>query len=123
MTDNIQSSTTPPISPRRTFVSPKSPKSPRSLHHTFPHVSSSAPGANNPRHQTRHVPAADEFPLPPATLDLEYAQGKRTTKKVLLEFADGSSFTGFSFGAVKSVSGELVFQTGNNYFKFDWNCY
>jgi carbamoyl-phosphate synthase/aspartate carbamoyltransferase len=31
---------------------------------------------------------------------------------VLLELADGSSFSGFSFGAVKSVSGELVFQTG-----------
>jgi len=62
------------------------------------------------------VTAANEFPLPPATLDLGYSQGKGKARKVLLELADGSSFTGFSFGAAKSVSGELVFQTGNNPF-------
>jgi hypothetical protein len=56
--------------------------------------------------------AASEFPLAPATLDLGHVLGRETGKRVLLELADGSSFTGFSFGAVKSVSGELVFQTG-----------
>ena len=122
MTDRIQSFTTPPISPRGGFVNPKSPNSPRSFH-TFPHVPSSGSGVTHPRHPTSHVPAPDEFPLPPATLDLEYAQGKGTTKKVLLDLADGSSFTGFSFGAVKSVGGELVFQTGNNHFKFHLTCY
>lgn len=30
-----------------------------------------------------------------------------------LELQDGSAYQGFSFGAEKSVSGELVFQTGN----------
>lgn len=29
-----------------------------------------------------------------------------------LELADGSAYEGYSFGAEKSVSGELVFQTG-----------
>ena len=110
MVDRMQSYTTPPTSPRRTFVTPKSPASPRSFH-PFPLVPP-APVATHPRHPTGHATAAPEFPLPPATLDLAYAQGKGTTKKVLLELADGSSFTGFSFGAVKSVSGELVFQTG-----------
>jgi carbamoyl-phosphate synthase / aspartate carbamoyltransferase len=113
MTDRTQSYTTPPTSPRGAFIIPKSPNSPRSFH-TFPLVPP-APVGTHPRHPVRHV-TATQFPLPPATLDLGYSQGKGTTKKVLLELADGSSFTGFSFGAVKSVSGELVFQTGNNPF-------
>ena len=33
-------------------------------------------------------------------------------KKVFLELRDGRVFEGLSFGADKSVSGELVFQTG-----------
>jgi hypothetical protein len=114
MTDRIQHYTTPPTSPAGPFVSPKSPNSPRSFH-TFPLVPP-APVGTHPRHPTRHVAAAAEFLLPPATLDLGYAQGKGTTRKVLLELADGSSFTGFSFGAAKSVNGELVFQTGDNPF-------
>jgi len=31
---------------------------------------------------------------------------------VTLELADGSAYQGYSFGAKKSVAGELVFQTG-----------
>jgi hypothetical protein len=31
-----------------------------------------------------------------------------------LEFADGSVYQGYSFGAQRSVSGEMVFQTGTN---------
>ena len=91
-------------------MSPRTPASPRGFN-TFPLVPP-ASVATHPRHATRHAAAAVEYPLPPATLDLEYAEGKGTAKKVLLELADGSSFTGFSFGATKSVSGELVFQTG-----------
>lgn len=33
-------------------------------------------------------------------------------KKVYVELQDGDVYEGFSFGAEKSVSGELVFQTG-----------
>jgi hypothetical protein len=103
---------TPPTSPRMGLATPMSPSasSPRSFA-TFPLVPPAAIGTH-PRHPTRHALAAIEYPLPPATLDLEYAQAKGHKKQALLEFADGSSFVGFSFGAVKSVSGELVFQTG-----------
>ena len=110
MADRIQSYTTPPTSPHGAFVSPKSPASPRSFH-AIPLVTSPPVGTRS-RHPTRLVIAPTEFPLPPATLELAYAEGKETSKKVLLELADGSSFIGFSFGAPKSVSGELVFQTG-----------
>ena len=110
MAERLQLYTTPPTSPPASFVSPRTPVSPRGFN-TFPLVPP-ASVATHPRHATRHAPAPVEYPLPPATLDLQYAEGKGTVKKVLLELADGSSFTGFSFGASKSVSGELVFQTG-----------
>jgi carbamoyl-phosphate synthase/aspartate carbamoyltransferase len=87
-----------------------SPTSPRSFT-SFPLGPTPTVGSR-PRQHTRQPPPPEEFPLPPATYDLGYAQGKGTSKQVLLELADGSSFSGFSFGAVKSVSGELVFQTG-----------
>jgi Carbamoyl-phosphate synthase small chain, CPSase domain len=98
------------------LLSPKSPSSPRAFH-TFPLLPPASVGTHS-RHPTRNATATIDSPLPPATLDLSYAQGKEETKKVLLELADGSSFTGFSFGAVKSVSGELVFQTGIVLFSF-----
>ena len=104
------SNTTPPTSRRASIVSLRSPSSPRSFH-AYPLVPP-APVGTHPRHPTRHAQVTVDYPLSPATLDLDYALGKGTTKKVLLELADGSSFTGFSFGAEKSVSGELVFQTG-----------
>jgi Carbamoyl-phosphate synthase small chain, CPSase domain len=110
MTERSQSFTTPPTSPRPSYSTPKSPSSPR-LYNTFPLVPP-ASTATHPRLATRHPHHVLEYPLPPATFDLDTAIGKGTTKKVLLELADGSSFTGFSFGAEKSVSGELVFQTG-----------
>jgi len=111
MTERLQIyTTTPPTSPRPNFISPKSPTSPRQFH-SFPLVPP-APVATHPRHPTRQAIISNEFPLPPATLDIEYARGKGGSNKVLLELADGSSFTGFSFGAQKSISGELVFQTG-----------
>lgn len=40
-------------------------------------------------------------------------------KKVILELDDGTLYQGYSFGAEKSVSGELVFQTG---IKININC-
>lgn len=116
MAERLQLYTTPPTSPPAAFVTPRTPVSPRGFT-TFPLVPP-AGVANHPRHATRHVPAPVEYPFPPATLDLDYAEGKATTKKVLLELADGSSFTGFSFGADKSVSGELVFQTGTSRIPF-----
>lgn len=106
-----KSFSTPPTSPRTGLASPLSPSSPRSLN-TFPLVPPAPIGTHPRQHPTRHAHGATEYPLPPATLDLAVALGKATSGKVLLEFADGSSFTGFSFGAKKSVSGELVFQTG-----------
>ena len=112
MADRLPPLTTPPTTPHTTFTIPLSPSSPR-LYNTFPLVPS-APVGTHPHYPTRHSHAVTEYPLPPATLDLNYAQGKEGPKKVLLELADGSSFTGFSFGAQKSVSGELVFQTGMN---------
>lgn len=37
---------------------------------------------------------------------------QQSERKVFLELQDGDVYEGFSFGAEKSVSGELVFQTG-----------
>jgi hypothetical protein len=107
MADQRPSLTTPPTSPRLTLLKPISPSSPR----PFPLVPPAQVGTH-PRHPTHKVNLPVEFPLSPATIDLAFAQGKTTSKQVLLELEDGSSFTGFSFGAAKSVSGELVFQTG-----------
>ncbi|KAL1864266.1 hypothetical protein VTK73DRAFT_6067 [Phialemonium thermophilum] len=47
---------------------------------------------------------ADSFP--PATA------GAEGEKLVCLELEDGSTYQGYSFGAPKSIAGELVFQTG-----------
>jgi len=113
MADRANSYTTPPASPRQLVASPRTPtaSSPR-LPHAYP-LPTAPPVGAHPRKQTRREAAdVSEFPLAPATLDLGHALSKETGKKVLLDLADGSSFIGFSFGAVKSVSGELVFQTG-----------
>ncbi|KAL1959073.1 hypothetical protein VTO42DRAFT_2859 [Malbranchea cinnamomea] len=50
--------------------------------------------------QKRHIPPASE-PV-----------GNHHSRPVALELEDGSVYHGFSFGAEKSVAGELVFQTG-----------
>jgi hypothetical protein len=112
MVDRLPSLTTPPTTPRTNFSTPLSPSSPRP-YNSFPLVPP-APVGSHPQYPTRHSHAITEYPLPPATLDINYAQGKEGPKKVLLELADGSSFVGFSFGAQRSVSGELVFQTGES---------
>lgn len=46
---------------------------------------------------------------PPATARLSDAQNDGL---VCLELEDGSAYQGYSFGAKKSIAGELVFQTG-----------
>src|SRR5215471_13167136 len=120
MADRTQPYTPPPTSPKGEFIGPKSPNSPRSFH-TLPFVPR-ASGGTRLRHPTPRVDAPPEILFLPATLDIGYAQGKGTRKKVLLELADGSSYTGFSFGAAKSISGELVFQTGKNpYLDFNFH--
>ena len=48
-------------------------------------------------------------PEPPTSAPLA---ANATQKSILLELEDGSTYEGFSFGAEKSVSGEMVFQTG-----------
>lgn len=49
------------------------------------------------------------FPCPPVSAA---SRADPSPKLVTLELQDGSAFQGYSFGAEKSVSGELVFQTG-----------
>lgn len=51
-------------------------------------------------------------PAPPASAP---PMGKEQSSEMVLDLADGTSYTGISFGAEgKSVSGECVFQTGEN---------
>lgn len=54
-------------------------------------------------------------PYLPATSQFVGKEGIPSAQERLmtLELQDGSAYQGFSFGAEKSVSGELVFQTGN----------
>ncbi|KAG6006406.1 hypothetical protein E4U21_007072 [Claviceps maximensis] len=47
--------------------------------------------------------------LPPSSARFASAEDEGLT---CLELEDGSAYTGYSFGAAKSVAGELVFQTG-----------
>lgn len=53
-------------------------------------------------------------PFPPVTAHLVDSKGNVSADETLvtLELADGSAYQGYSFGAKKSVAGELVFQTG-----------
>ncbi|RBQ95404.1 hypothetical protein VDGD_00477 [Verticillium dahliae] len=50
--------------------------------------------------------------FPPATARLVDANGVDTEPLMCLELPDGSVYQGYSFGAQKSIAGELVFQTG-----------
>jgi carbamoyl-phosphate synthase/aspartate carbamoyltransferase len=53
-------------------------------------------------------------PFPPVTARPVGPDGDVIEERLaLLELEDGSAYQGFSFGAEKNVSGELVFQTGN----------
>ncbi|PWN50570.1 putative URA2-multifunctional pyrimidine biosynthesis protein [Violaceomyces palustris] len=56
------------------------------------------------------VSAGLSLPTPPATSP---PLGKEDSTEMILELADGTAYTGISFGAEgKSISGECVFQTG-----------
>ncbi|GAA5900006.1 hypothetical protein JCM6882_007023 [Rhodosporidiobolus microsporus] len=50
--------------------------------------------------------------FPGAEAQLKGADVEATTRRMLLELADGSAYEGYSFGADKSIAGECVFQTG-----------
>ncbi|CRK29641.1 hypothetical protein BN1708_005040, partial [Verticillium longisporum] len=50
--------------------------------------------------------------FPPATARLVDANGVDTEPLMCLELPYGSVYQGYSFGAQKSIAGELVFQTG-----------
>jgi len=52
-------------------------------------------------------------PFPPVTARPVGSDGNPVVERLAtLELEDGSAYQGYSFGAEKSVSGELVFQTG-----------
>jgi carbamoyl-phosphate synthase/aspartate carbamoyltransferase len=52
-------------------------------------------------------------PFPPVTARPVGSNGEPVVERLAtLELEDGSAYQGYSFGAEKSVSGELVFQTG-----------
>jgi len=60
------------------------------------------------------VQAANK-PYPPVTAKNEVTDGEKDKDErdlMTLELKDGTSYQGWSFGAQKSVSGEMVFQTG-----------
>lgn len=52
---------------------------------------------------------AHSKPEPPIS---SQSLGSKSEKPMLLELEDGSAYEGFSFGADRSISGEMVFQTG-----------
>lgn len=58
--------------------------------------------------------SASVLPFPPVTARPVGADGEfsRDERLATLELQDGTCYQGYSFGAEKSVSGELVFQTG-----------
>ena len=64
-----------------------------------------APGNGSPR--------ADVAPFSPVTARPVGPNGEIVDEQLAtLELEDGSAYQGYSFGAEKSASGELVFQTG-----------
>ena len=59
--------------------------------------------------------ASATFPHPPITPQPAGKDGKALENPaplMTLELQDGQAYQGFAFGAEKSISGELVFQTG-----------
>jgi carbamoyl-phosphate synthase/aspartate carbamoyltransferase len=60
------------------------------------------------------ISQANAVPFPPVTARPVGSNGEMVTNERLatLELEDGSAYQGYSFGAEKTVSGELVFQTG-----------
>ena len=56
----------------------------------------------------------DTTPYPPTTPQLMRGYGEVVAPIMTLELQDGSAYQGYAFGAHKSISGELVFQTGRD---------
>jgi carbamoyl-phosphate synthase / aspartate carbamoyltransferase len=57
---------------------------------------------------TGNAKSASEQPEQPVSPPI----GMTTEKRMVLELRDGTTCQGFSFGAARSIAGELVFQTG-----------
>lgn len=87
------------------------PTSPRPESHQFPPVLAplSKPTATHPRQSLQSNVSTLAYPCPPVSAA---SRSEPNPRLVTLELKDGSAFQGYSFGADKSVAGELVFQTG-----------
>lgn len=74
----------------------------------LPVASATASVFPSPPVTTPHVSKLEKlFPGPDGK-----AQVGEIESRTLLELADGSAYEGYSFGADKSMTGEVVFQTG-----------
>lgn len=67
------------------------------------------PTASHPRQNVQSNARIEAYPHPPVSAA---SRADLDPKLVTLELKDGSAYQGYSFGADKSVAGELVFQTG-----------
>lgn len=67
------------------------------------------PTASHPRQNVQNNTRVQAYPNPPVSAA---SRSDAEPKLVTLELKDGSAYQGYSFGADKSVAGELVFQTG-----------
>ncbi|BFZ58486.1 Carbamoyl-phosphate synthase [Savitreella phatthalungensis] len=72
-------------------------------------LSTAGPAAQHPRVNITPTALAQTHPYPPVSAPASADQNPRL---VTLELKDGSAVQGYSFGADKTVAGELVFQTG-----------
>lgn len=68
---------------------------------------------------TTTIGASASQPMAPVTARFLNEDGKiiEDERLVTLELEDGCAYQGYSFGAHKSISGELVFQTGMEQFR------
>ena len=94
--------------PAPNLTTPTSPRT-DSTFSTMPAAAISKPTATHPRQNLQVASKAQAFPCPPVSAP---ARADAHPKLVTLELKDGSAFQGYSFGAERSVAGELVFQTG-----------
>ncbi|KAF3275753.1 hypothetical protein TWF970_006651 [Orbilia oligospora] len=107
-----------------TSQSSNNPTSPRLPPHQMRNAAGASPSpatgsvlAENPEPVVT-VAVPPDYPHPPVTArnltsDGQLADGTSDDEGLMaLEFQDGSVYQGYSFGAQRSVSGEMVFQTG-----------
>lgn len=91
-------SLTTPTSPRSDVQFPVIPAAPLSK-----------PTASHPRQNVQPLNKGTSYPYPPVSAA---SRSDTDARLITLELQDGSAYQGYSFGANKSVAGELVFQTG-----------